>query len=243
MLAKDFYKSGLGTSLILEENYPEEVHRYLLAERELFGAVVMDFKVITEVGCMHGRYLDCVLENDRCYLGIDIVESYLKEGEAIAKLKSHGSGRYRFECVDARQIHEKVGMENVFGSSPCDNLILYPFNSIGNMTGIDAVISSLVHSKYPFLICTYKTDKESTLVRFDYYNRCRYNQLTCIHMENGIRFISSDGLDTTAYERNWFINKFLEMGAVIYPIPISKIGVAYTNSWTIVQKQQEVKIC
>lgn len=237
----NFYKSGLGTRLILEDNYPEEIHRYLIAELKLLGTIISDYKVITEVGCMHGRYTDYVLEHGCNYLGVDVVESYIKEGKRLAKQKSYNRSRCRFKCIDARHIHKEIFLKEMFGMHRSDNLIFYPFNCIGNMMGIGDAIDSLIKLNSPFLICTYKTDNESTRVRFDYYYRCEYARLTCVRQDSGVLFTSNDGLNTIALDQNWLINAFMERGVTVYPIPLSKIGVAYTNSRTIVQRQKEAQ--
>lgn len=237
----NFYKSGLGTRLILEDNYPEEIHRYLIAELNLLGTIISDYKAITEVGCMYGRYTDYVLERGCNYLGVDVVKSYIKEGRRLAKQKSYNRSRCRFKCIDARYIHKIIFPKEMFGMRRSDNLIFYPFNCIGNMMGVSDVIDSLVNLNSPFLICTYKTDNESTRARFDYYYRCKYAQLTCVRQDSGILFTSSDGLSTIAHDQNWLIGTFMERGVTVYPIPLSKIGVAYTNSRTIVQRQKEAQ--
>jgi len=234
-----FYQSGLGTKLICEDNYPEQIHHYLLAEKALFNLALEDHRVVTEVGCMQGRYLDVVLKKGRQYLGIDVVETYLQEGALIARQKSYDDHRYEFRQVDACCLDQAIEDAKPFAALSEDNLIIYPFNSMGNMSQIELAIDSLIKTKSPFLICTYKTSAESTLARFDYYHRCRYQQLTCGTDAMGVRFTSSEGLNSVAFDRNWITSKFLDQQVNLYPLPLSTIGVVYTNSQTIVQRTRE----
>jgi len=225
----NFYSSGLGDSLVDETKYPDEIISYLSLEQELVSSLVGRFDVIVEVGCMNGRYLNWAMRKGKKYLGVDIVERYVKDGqERASRLLPKGS--FRVEICDATLIH-LIPEEKGWISKNNKTLLLFPFNSFGNMSKYELVINSLFESRYPFVICSYLTNKYSTFARQQYYENCGYSNVKRIIDHRGVRFLSDDGLDTVAYEPKYVEHIFRKKGIEIKTIVFSGIGVAYLGNF------------
>jgi hypothetical protein len=197
-----FYSSGQGDRLVDPSRYPNEITNYLTAEEDLLTSLASQFETLVEVGCMDGRYLDWAVRQQKSYLGIDIVERYVKNGQN--RILSYGlsSDRYQIKIGDAAAIHKLPCKEGLLQNT-AKVLAVFPFNSFGNMSEPIAVLSSLAKARYPFLICSYLTSDVANHARSQYYRNCGYEQIECFSDHVGVRFVSSDGLDTAGYIVNF----------------------------------------
>ncbi|MFA4996335.1 MAG: hypothetical protein WC536_04315 [Patescibacteria group bacterium] len=223
-----FYSSGHGDRLVDPSRYPNEITEYLIAEEDLLTSLASRFETLVEVGCMDGRYLDWAVRQQKSYLGIDIIERYVENGQD--RILSYGLSfdRYQIKIGDAAMIHELPCKEGLLQDS-AKVLAVFPFNSFGNMSEPAVVLSSLVKAHYPFLICSYLTNDFANHARSQYYQNCGYKQIKCISDNTGVRFVSSDGLDTVAYNSSYFCG-VLEEHFIVEMIEFSSIGIAYKGS-------------
>lgn len=221
-----FYSSGYGDRLVDPSKYPKEIVNYLKAEEKLLLSFSSQFDLLVEIGCMDGRYLDWAVGQDKRYLGIDIVDRYVKMGRN--KLLSRGSPltRCRIEICDATVVHE-LPFRNGWLTVQDRALIVFPFNSFGNMKKPDEVLGSVSKTQKPFLICSYLVDDLANKVRLQYYNNCGYGQIKCLTDDRGVRFVSDDGLDTIAYYPAYLEQLCEENRVFVEMVPISSIGVGY----------------
>jgi hypothetical protein len=230
MNTNDFYGSGLGSRLIDPKNFSPEIAAFLDVENRLVLNALSSFECLIEVGCMQGRYIERVLRAGKYYIGIDLVERYINTALLRASSLSLDAKRYSFFCLGASRIHDLIQLSQLsdFGSGQA--LVVFPFNSFGNIEDVSQTMLSLMKSKSHFFISTYKTDSFSSSVRRDYYGNCNYSGLRQINETNGIRFISNDGLNTMAYSHHWLVSCFGDFGFQLRVVDIGPIGIGFMTS-------------
>jgi len=192
---KDFYDKGYGDSLIDLSLLPKEVKDFLLKEELILSSIKDSFKLLTEIGCMNGRYLEWAVAENKSYIGIDVVPRFIKEGkERVIKLKL--GTNYQFIEGTAEDIINLIPIKELRNKN-C--LLFFPFNSFGNMEDARPVISAIKESGLPFLISSYQTTLKANKCREVYYNQCGYKGVKCKNNNKGVCFCSDDGLKTIAY--------------------------------------------
>ena len=221
---KSFYDSGNGDPLIDAKNYPIEIKRYLRYEKKFLYRLRNEFEVLVEVGCMTGRYLEWSLEYHKKYIGVDIVSRYIKQGKERLKNYKLVKPDYQIEICSAESIGQFLLEKCLANSSKL--LLLFPFNSFGNMKNPEAVIASLSLVNQPFLICSYKTDMRANTARLIYYKRCGYEQTKYERNGTGVHFISVEGLETTAYHPE-YIRSICQKHGMRVETEVSGIGAFY----------------
>ena len=222
----NFYDSGEGDRLIDPSRYPKEIADYLLGEEELLSSASARFETLIEAGCMEGRYLDWAVTEKKRYLGIDVVERYIRNGRKRILSSGLNPKDYRIEIGDAALIHELL-RENEWLCANAKIIIIFPFNSFGNMDDPDAVLASLSKTQRHFLICSYSTSQFANEVRLRYYENCGYEQIKLLADEIGIRFTSADGLNTIAYHTNYLEQLARKNGIALTATSFSSIGMVY----------------
>ncbi len=222
--AKTFYASGGGDLLIDSSNYPPDIVDYLEGESKLLSEMQDQFDRLAEVGCMEGRHIAWCLKHRKKYLGLDIVSRYIASGRTMLLSNGLKPPDYRMEEVSAERLHSLGGIlsERL--------LFFFPFNSFGNMENQLAVLDSIRKTKKSFLICSYRTTDDINTVRRAYYNNCGYSDIQETMSDEGIRFASTDGLDTMAYHPEYLRKQCEKMGMKLRVIDFSKIGIAYHGS-------------
>ena len=218
----DFYASGPGDHLVESSFFPKEIVLFLEKEKEIVQEALRASGLLFEVGCMEGRYLDVALSEGKKYFGIDLVERYVKKGNEVLSKKGLPTSDFVIQQADASSIDE------VFSKNNLDRaLVIFPFNSFGNMVNKDDVIASLARTRKPFLIFTYNTDALSNDARLQYYKNCGYKNIRYEENDEGVRFFSDEGLNTIAYKEDYIKNEFKKMGIDIEGVRFSNIGIVY----------------
>lgn len=217
----NIYENGSGDELINPLNYNDQIALYLKAESEIFGEIIKDYYLVVEIGCMDGRYTDFVLKSGKKYLGIDAVQRYIENAKK----------KYKSAIIDDKAAFFSTGLkdlEAVIADSQTQSLkktvAVFPFNSFGNIENIEQAIDIISNSLIDFVIFTYKTDKATQLIRENYYSRSGFVNLDCIYDETGVRFISSEGLDSVAYSEKWLREKFESSGRILKAREFGAIG-------------------
>jgi len=223
---KDFYEGGRGDSLIDPSLFPEEVKDFLLKEELILSSAGDSFRLLIEIGCMHGRYLEWAIERGKSYVGIDIVSRFIKEGRRrIAEL------RLPVDCQfiegAAEDIPTLIPVKRL-RNKKC--LLFFPFNSFGNMEDAGPVISAIKMSGLPFLISSYQTTAGANARREEYYRRCGYRNIRCSTNDKGVCFCSDDGLRTIAYHPTYIKKICKRQNLVVKSMPFSFLGMAYFSA-------------
>jgi len=223
--ARVFYECELGDRLIEDARYPVVIRNYLRAERGLLERIAPQFNALIEIGCMRARHADWAVSHGKRYLGLDIVSRYIREGRThIKNIDSAATCRVALE--DAQSLVAVLSRHRLFLSGHLP-IAFFPFNSIGNVSDVRAVVKALTLSSLPFIIATYGTDQYSTKCRGRYYARCDYRNLRIRQTDKGVHFSSSDGLSTYAYGQKFIESLFPKNGVIRRRF--SSIGVAYLH--------------
>ncbi|MDD4614902.1 MAG: class I SAM-dependent methyltransferase [Caldisericia bacterium] len=172
-----------------------------------------------EVGCMNGRNLEIANELKIKYLGIDIVERFVKE--ANKKIDTLNLDAIAIRC-DAKCLNK---IKNHFSKH---FLAIFPFNSFGNIQDPQKVLNSTYKNKLDTLILTYKTDIKTTKIRKKYLENTLFEKIKKRSSKKGVLFTSNKGLFSYAYSAE----EIIKMGKVAgykktKNINFSKIGKGY----------------
>jgi hypothetical protein len=108
-------------------------------------------------------------------------------------------------------------------------VLLFPFNSFGNMDDPLRVIRNLQECGLPFFISTYLTSEHATRSRGEYYVRCGYKGLYVIKDEYSVGIISSEGLQSFAYRPEYLLNACNAHHLGLTVLPFAGIGLAYVS--------------
>jgi hypothetical protein len=225
---KDFYGSGKGDHLIDSYFFPKEIKQFLAEERRILGSLKGSFDFLIEIGSTHGCYLKWAVKNDKHYLGVDIVQRYIKVGRRVILDLQLDTDKYKFVLGGAEKITDLITLDGR-DIEPNRCLLFFPFNSFGNMEDPLVVIKSIKASGIPFLISTYSTNQEASIYRERYYKNCGYFDIFKIRDEKGVRFVSSDGLSTIAYHSDYIQEIFISINLNVTIFHFSKIGVAFAS--------------
>ena len=200
-----FYGTKDGNKLVDENNYPDSIKEYLKKEKELLEKYLEDYDLLIEVGCMEGRNIDVALNMKKKYIGIDIIESYISIVNEMINKRGLNSISEAF-CLDANYLKRLISLSRLYKDSK--SLIYFPFNSFGNMDNPNKVLSNFNYLyNSDFVIFTYDIDDYSNFEREKYYENCNYDNLRKEINEEGVRFISSNGLNTVAYDKEYLKRK------------------------------------
>ena len=222
-----FYGTDDGNRLVDESNYPESIKKYLEQEKNILIEAIKNHDLIIEVGCIEPRNMERATNNNKRYIGIDIVEEYIKVANKLVKDRRLGD-ICEFLCIDAERLDDVLKKSKLIQS--CSKpLFFFPFNSFGNMNDYNNVLDSIGRIKNAdFLLFTYNTDKKSTEERYNYYNNCNYDNLYLQIEENGIRYIADNGLNSMAYNENFIVNSIKRKGLSIETKHFADIGIVYS---------------
>lgn len=227
---KNIYHETQGRNLLNQENYPDEVKAYLLKEKQILSQLKPDFKVLIEVGCFDGTYLQFCHRHRKKYIGIDINPEYLEEGKHKADFFRTPSNEYEFHNLNAQNLHEIKSKSQLFMSTPKEEiLVLFPFNCLGNIPNVQSVIDSLNNLGLAYFVSNFNTTHEATRVRERYYGNCDYDTVLQQVGSEGVRFTSIDGLNSVAYDLNFLINKFIHTNPHTQMVHINGIGIGLIN--------------
>lgn len=177
---------------------------------------------------MYGRYLRWAIEQGKCYLGLDIVPRYVEAGRKTVIKLGLSPQHYQFVLGGAEEIAKLVKPKQLL-VEPQRCLLLFPFNSFGNILNPSPVVTGLRESGLPFLISSYSTTAEATACREQYYRNCGYHELHLFEDERGVHFVSPDGLHSIAFHLKYLQKLCAVNGITVEAVPFSKIGVAYTT--------------
>lgn len=197
----DFYGQA-GLALMDERNYPSAIVHHLEGERALLRKIVPQkgYTAAIEVGCADGNvHLNTFRELRVDYLGIDIVPQFVAALNVRIEA-TPGPPRTRACLLDAcrlSQLRAELPEHKV--------LVVFPFNSFGNLEDPRAALSEVHAAGFDLLILTYRTDPASNLTRYEYYERCKLKDIRQAKDTRGVIFHSGDGFRSYAYHRHWLL--------------------------------------
>lgn len=226
-----FYGQFGGDRLIDSSHYPPEILSYLRNEEQIITRIITDnkYNYFIEVGCMEARSLPLAVSLDIPYYGIDLVDKYIMRAQNMIRTmqKSEEGIKaevYKVSVYDLANHLKQYPLKSI--DLPTHPLIVFPFNSFGNIEDPEKAARAVSNCSSDFLILTYRTDEYSTQLRKTYYQNCGYTGTTTLTDKRGIRFISSEGLNTVAYEGS-YIRRLFGPNFSIQEYPIAQIGVGY----------------
>lgn len=224
-----FYGTDDGNRLVDEKNYPESIKIYLNEEKNRLNQEIKKYDIIIEVGCMEARNMDIAVNNKKKYIGIDIVEEYIDAANRIID-KRNLNNICEFLCINAERLDEVLQKSKLIKNNS-RILFFFPFNSFGNMENYISVIDSIVKIKNAdFIIFSYNTDTKTTAERYNYYNNCKYDNLSLQKEKDGIRFIADNGLNSMAYNQDYLDKLIRSKGLSLSTTKFADIGIAYSIS-------------
>lgn len=227
-----FYAEFGGDKLVDSSNYPPEIVEYLQQEEHLTRQIMIryEYGYFIEVGCMDARSLWLAISLNVPYYGIDIVDKYIERARAKINALRKEQSSLIAEVAEASVYDLSLHLSRHFAlqrviSQPRP-LVIFPFNSFGNISDPQRASEAVKQCKMDFLILTYKTDEPSTQVRNKYYQNCGYTGLLPTRDDKGVRFSSLEGLDTSAYEES-YLGSIFSPEFFLTAYAFSQVGIAY----------------
>lgn len=222
------YNTPNGCEILNPENFPTLVHDYLKRERELLEQFVVDYNVLIEGGCFDGTYLKWSYKRELKYVGVDIIPGFIEEAKHRSTFFNVDPGYFEFHVMDLTRLWELNDMSDLLSRENSSSLLLIPFNLFGNIVPIDELVAVLRDCPYDFLISNFATSPIATETRKLYYDNCNFENIRSVITDDGIRFLSEDGLDSMAYSADWMKYKFEGMNLRV--IPLGDVGMAYLRT-------------
>ena len=224
-MTTQFYASGAGDRLVDADLLPPVVQALLAHEERMLDSISAGIDVLVEVGSMSGLHLEWAVRRGLGYVGVDVVSRYVAEGRARLADRALPADRYRFALADAEELP-------AVALPPGRAVALFPFNSFGNMARPRAVLTALAGSGLPFAISTYRTDRDASRRRREYYDACGYTGLRVTEDADGVRFRNDEGLDTVAYHPSRLAEWFRAAGLAAEPVEFGGFGLFYVGAPT-----------
>jgi hypothetical protein len=222
----NIYKNGKGDELVKPENYNEEIRSYLEEEKKILSEMVIKYETVIEAGCMDGRYVELILDLGKKYIGIDIVKRYIKNAKKKYEV-SIKKKEVSFFSVGLEKMYLKP--EIIYTINTTKTIVFFPFNSFGNIKNITEAFNCLSNLQVDFVIFTYQTNSIASKVREDYYNLSGFPNLICLADDLGVRFKSSEGLDSIAYSEKYLKKTFKEKGCSLKSMNFAQIGKVFQH--------------
>ena len=198
---KDFYSDKWWELLIDNANFPAEIVNFLDNEKYIVSKKIVDwwYDLLFEVWCMNARNLNISTDLWIWYFWIDIVERYIDEAKKI--ISDNNINNSSVKLLSAFE----VTSSNIDIRNSQKQLVLFPFNSFGNIEKIRETLLSFSELWYDIFISTYWTDDESNKIRYSYYENCWYLWLKQINTDEEILFSSDEWLKSYVYKEKKLI--------------------------------------
>lgn len=221
----EFYQNGYGDRFTDPLLFNEEVAAFLQAEEQILNTVSYRLRGIIEVGCMHGRYMEWAVRQRKRYFGIDVVERYISRGWKSLRNRGLPAADYHFLLGSVEQMPRVLNDPHV-SAHPEQYLVLFPFNSFGNMDYPEAAVRAMETLKLHVIISTYQTTDYATNARAEYYARCGYQDLRIVRDACKVGVTSAEGLRSYAFNPAYLIQQFRQYGIPMLLMPFANIGMA-----------------
>lgn len=223
------YETVKGDELVYDKNYPLEINEYLKCEIDTLKELINSFNVIVEVGCMDGLHMDLIVDNEKFYVGIDIIQRYIDKAIQKSESKNYKE-KTLLLCEDATNLGNIQKKLLKLGFNKNQILYFFPFNSFGNMKDVEEIVDEINQNNLNIFISTYDTNNFSIKCREEYYANCNFKNTVEIVEQNGIRFVSDDGLNAIAYKKEWLYNKFETNKNKLISKALANVGIAYIRT-------------
>jgi|GEM_PF-1615228 hypothetical protein len=221
----EFYQNGYGDRFIDPSLFNDEVAAFLQGEEQILNTVSCRLCGIIEVGCMHGRYMEWAIRHRKRYFGVDVVERYISRGQQSLRKRGLPAADYHFILGSMEQMPKILNDPHV-SAHPEEYLMLFPFNSFGNMDYPEAAVRAMENLKLHAIISTYQTTDYATNARAEYYARCGYQDLHIVRDACKVGVTSAEGLRSYAFNPTYLIRQFRECGVPVVLMPFANIGMA-----------------
>ena len=221
-----FFGTPVGDQMVDSQRYPDTIKNYLSEEQELLSVISRNFDTIVEVGCMQGRLLKWVAEQRKRYIGIDVEDGYLEAWKALSSESE--SSLIEFVLGDAQDLKGSLSKLN-HPVSPSSTILVFPFNSFGNIMDVRKAVSSLASIGMKFILFSYDTTAYANEVRAEYYRSCGLRAIHKTESDEAVIFSSTEGMKSHAYQSHFLKQCFRQSGVDVTAIPFGKIGVGWSN--------------
>lgn len=226
----NIYESGLGDELIDPENYNDEIKLYISEEAKLINELIDIYDSIVEVGCMYGRLLKNAVGKSKNYIGIDYSRTYIEKGNSL--FSDLLSEKVQLINANCEEIHTIYQIKALKGDEK--SVLIFPFNSFGNINNITEAIKSISECNLSFFIFTYQCNSDATNIRLEYYKKSGFKNAVAYDSDDSIHIKDELGLNSHAYKDTWLTHEFAKHNVNIYKKSFGAIGTYFTNSNIII---------
>jgi SAM-dependent methyltransferase len=217
-----FFAGRAAERLVAEGGRTPMIERYLAEDQAAVARLAADRRVLVDVGCSAGRYLDLAIELGIEYLGVDISSSLVARGRLRVERRGISSNLYRFVIGDAGGL-SRVLVGAGLGIHSRDTIIIFGFSALSALDDLESVAESLRRLDMPFAATLYETTAAATAMRLDYYRHCGLEPVTIERDDRGVWLCTAD-YRTLAPWRSYLIELFQRHGLSVRIEPMSELG-------------------
>ena len=217
-----FFAGRAAERLVAEGGRTPAIERYLAQDQAAVARLAAGKRLLVDVGCSAGRYLDLAIGLGIGYLGVDISANLIAEGRLRVERHGISPDRYRFVPGDAGRL-SRVLTEAGLDMPSRDTIVIFGFSALSALDDLDSVARSLRRLGLPFAATLYETTTAATAMRLDYYRHCGLEPVTIEHDNRGV-WLCTAGYRTLAPRRSYLIGLFQRNGLSVRIEPMSELG-------------------
>lgn len=207
-----FYTNNGGDEILNVHNYPSTLQTFLTQEaaavNSFLGKHKSKYTTFVEVGCGHMVNLPLASNHQLNYLGLDFSPVAIRSAQADIQRNGEKYTNVRVECFNILNLHrikELLQQDEV-------PIFFLPFNLFGNIAPVILFITRLREQNFDVVISIYKTDAKTNTMRRTYYENCGYKAINLFQDVTGNTFYSEEGLYTVAYDPEYLVKLFKQVG-------------------------------
>jgi SAM-dependent methyltransferase len=217
-----FFAGQAAERLVADGGITPMIERFLTEDRAAVARLATGRRLLVDVGCSAGRYLDLALELGIDYLGVDVSSSLVAQGRLRVERLGISPNRHRFVGGDAGDL-SRVLTGAGLDLPARDTIVIFGFSLLSALDDLEYVAESLRRLDRPFAATLYETTAAATAMRLDYYRHCGLMPVTIERDDRGVWLCTAD-YRTVAPWRSYLIELWQRHGLNVKIEPMSELG-------------------
>lgn len=207
----DVYGRRFGYRMFDANYLTEDIYSFLAAEKDAFSNFLdLDkFDTVIEVGCGYGRYTKTVIEQEKQYVGIDLISWLIEFGDWYSSVSNSMVGSESITLKTLSIVNIESLILNANFKKP---VVFLPFNCLGNLSYFETVVQTLSKLGITIACSLFNDHKTTTKSRLEYYDKCGLTGLHNQNFDTGAVITSTEGFDSVGYNLVYFENFMKKYG-------------------------------
>ncbi|MBS0273911.1 MAG: methyltransferase domain-containing protein [Proteobacteria bacterium] len=214
------YDEDIGYQLFLPTTFTPEVATYRCAERRLLGHILTSHSTVVELGCGKGENLLFVRERGLAYVGVDPSQSYIREAEVIWRNWLGASCSFIVGSADSL-----ADWEPRVSSHPPERVLFMPFNCLGNVADVEAVVDALSRTPATVVVSVFNDAAATLLLRQRYYLSAGFDTVER-RSKWGTVCVGPYGFRSTGFDEKILLDAFYKRKYKVRAVPLTPVAFA-----------------